>query len=106
VAFDGHRLLRVSIEPPGLVCQDALRLTRQRRAILLEVDQIPDIYGKFLGRTRGCHGAGAAESVFLRLPVAPAGRKQQSKHQDACKLAGVVNPTTPTHYWLLPLAKF
>ena len=50
VAFDGHRVLRILVEPNGLLAQDILPFAGQGRAVDLEMNDIADIRGKILSR--------------------------------------------------------
>src|SRR4029450_8235359 len=105
VALDGHSILRVLVKPARLMAEDAAGFSAERRAVLLEMHKVADANRELLGRPWRCHRPGGADSVFLGLSMACAGSHQQSNCDDARNCAGVADPTIPTHYWLLPLAK-
>src|SRR5271169_899608 len=50
MAFDRYRVLRILIEPNGLLAQDILPFAGQGRAVDLEMNDIADIRGKILSR--------------------------------------------------------
>src|SRR6185312_6376608 len=104
MAFDGDRVLRILVEPAGLVAQDARRLAGQVRAVLLEMHDVADIDGEISFRP-GSYRPLPTQAIFPCRILTRAGCQGKSNQEHARELAGVVDPTTPTHYWLLPLAK-
>src|SRR4029078_13294893 len=104
MAFDGDRVLRILCEPARLVAQDARRFAGQVRAVFLEMHDIADIDGEISFRSGSCRPL-PTQPIFPCRILTRAGCQGKSNQEHARELADVVDPTTPTHYWLLPLAK-
>ena len=96
MALNGNRVLRILVKPHGLLLQDALRLAGQRRAVDLEMNEIPDIGGKILScpRRRATDGA---DAIFLGQPLtrAHAARTMAMARTPAILQARLTQPLNP-----------
>ncbi|MDT4848183.1 hypothetical protein D3C80_1557800 [compost metagenome] len=61
MAFDGDRVLRITLQPLGLLRQGLLRISADQRRIEIEQNTVADIHGEILRRAGRCSATSQAK---------------------------------------------